>query len=164
VPYSARARDLVKAAQALLAACAEGIVSPDEATQVMDLITAVQAIEKMGDVETRLIALEKRRQACAAKASREEAAQCDRRASPPARPLSRRRGAFGVSGREIEKGIPTPRRLAYKSPVFNSFSTTPAGHRTVQEIFSVLGEGGGAAATAASRRPVRGPPGRITLR
>jgi hypothetical protein len=156
LPEIESAGDLVKAARALLGACAEGVVSPGEATQVMHLITAVRAIEKMGDVETRLIALEKRRQACAAKTSRGEAAPSDRRASPPARRAGRK--AFGVSRCAIEEGIPAPSRVACKSPVFNSFATTRAGQRMVQQIFSVPGEGGIAAATAA--RPIRGPPTR----
>ena len=118
----ASAGDLVKAARALLAACAEGIVSPDEPRQAMDLITAVRAIEKMGERETRLTELERRQQACAAKASRKEAAPCDRRASPPARRASRRREAFGVAGSEIAKGIPAPRRVACKFPVFTNQS------------------------------------------
>jgi hypothetical protein len=158
LPEIESAGDLVKAGRALLAACAEGIVSPGEATQVMDLITAVQAIAKMDDRETRLIALEKRQLACAAKTSRAEGAPCDRRASPPARLASRRRRAFDVSGCEIDKGTPARRRAACKSPVFNSFSTSGAGHRTAQKIFSILGEGGGAAVTAACTPTIRGPP------
>jgi hypothetical protein len=158
LPEIAGAGDLVKAAYALLAACAQGIVSPAEATEVMALITAVQAIEKMGERETKLIELERRQQACSAKASREGAAPSDRRASTPARHASRRRKAFGVWASGIEKRIPAPRRVSCKSPVFNSFAAARAGHRTVQEIFLVPGEGGGAAVTAASGRPIRGPP------
>ena len=56
----------------------------------MDLITAVQAIAKMDDRETRLIALEKRQLACAAKTSHAEAAQCA--------PLHRHRRASSAQG------------------------------------------------------------------
>jgi hypothetical protein len=122
LPEIENAGDLVKAARALLAACAQGSVSPDEATEVMRVITAVRALEKMGERETRLIALEKRRLACEAKASRAEAAACERRAPPPARLASRRRQAFAVSGDEIEKGMPAAPRVACISPVFNSMT------------------------------------------
>ena len=85
LPEIAGGGDLVKAARAILAACAAGVLSPDEATEVMDLITSIQAIERMGCVEKRVTELERRRQACATKTPREEAAQCDRCASRPAR-------------------------------------------------------------------------------
>jgi hypothetical protein len=156
LPEIESAGGLVKAARAILAACAAGSLSPDEAKEVMNLITAVRAIEKMGDHEARLIELERRQRACAASASRSEAAPCERR--PPARRASRRRKAFGASAGEIEKATPTPRRAACKSPVFNSFAAPPAGHRMVPEIFSILGERGAAAVTAASPRVIRGPP------
>jgi hypothetical protein len=70
--------DLFKAACAVLAACAAGELSPAEANEVVNLITAVRAIEKMGCVETRVMELERRAQAC------EEAAPFGRRASRPA--------------------------------------------------------------------------------
>jgi hypothetical protein len=182
LPEIAGAGGLVKAARALLAACAKGIVAPAEATEVMALITAIQAIETMGERKTRLIELERQQQACTAKASREEAAPYDRRASPPARLAHRRRKRFGVSASEIEKGIPAPRRVGCKSAVFNSMTRArsakhprahsacrafcapyknlhdPSGHQTVREIFSGLGERGGAALTAPSWRLIRGPP------
>ncbi|MGP0094793.1 MAG: hypothetical protein ACLPKB_33290 [Xanthobacteraceae bacterium] len=120
LPEIESAGDVVKAGRAVVAACAGGILSPGEATQVMGLVTSVRALIALGDRETRLIELEKRRFAPAAKTSGEEAA-------PAASP---RRKAFGVSG-----CVPAPSRLACKSPVFNSLSTTPAGHRTVQGIF-----------------------------
>jgi hypothetical protein len=120
LPEIASAGDLVKASQAVIAACAGGILTPAEARQVMDLITAAQAIRRMADLEKRVIELEGRQQARAAKASRAEAVPRERRASPPARAASRRRRVFGVSRYEIEKGIPAPSRVVCKSPVFNS--------------------------------------------
>jgi hypothetical protein len=103
LPEIASAGDLVKAGQAVVAACARGILSPGEATQVMGLVTSVRALVELGDRETRLIELEKRRVARAAKTSREEAAPCGRRALPPARAADPRRKVSGVSGCEIEK-------------------------------------------------------------
>jgi hypothetical protein len=120
LPEIASGGDLVKAARAILAACAAGVLSPNEATKVMDLITSIQAIEKMGCVEKRVTELERRRQARATKTPREEAAKCDRRASRPARAAGSPREALDISGREIETGIHAPRRVACKSPVFNS--------------------------------------------
>jgi|HubBroStandDraft_6_1064221.scaffolds.fasta_scaffold730228_1 hypothetical protein len=120
LPPIESAGDLVKAAQAVLAACAAGILSPGEATQVMNLVTSARAFVEGGEFEARLVALEKRQHAGAAKTLRGEAAPCDRRAPPPARVASGRRKALGVSAREIEKGIPAPSRAASKSPVFNS--------------------------------------------
>jgi hypothetical protein len=213
LPEIASAGDLVKAARALLAACAQGVVSPGEANEVMDLIIAVQALEKMAAVEQRVIALERRQQACAAKAAREWVAQSDRPPSRPARAGRRQhepfaasgceserglraprpvcckspvfnstprfagwarspagakrfaragrspRAAFAASGREIERGIRVPRRGLCKSPVFNSFSMTSAGHRQLQETFPVRWPprwcGG---ITAGSTRPIRAPP------
>ena len=120
LPPIESAGDLVKAGQAVVAACAEGVLSPREATQVMNLVTSARALVEGGRFETRLVALEKRQHASAAKTSCEEAAPCYRRAPPPARVVSGRREALGVSGREIEKGRPARRRVACKSPVFNS--------------------------------------------
>jgi hypothetical protein len=120
LPEIESAGDLVKAARALLAACAKGIVSPEEAKEVMDLIAAVQALEKMGDVEKAVIALERRRQALAAKNAFERAAHCNHGAARPARVGRSWREAFAVSGCESAKGIPTPRPAHSKSPVFNS--------------------------------------------
>jgi hypothetical protein len=158
LPPIESAGDLVKAGQAVLAACAGGVLSPGEAKQVMDLVTSVRALVAIGERETRLIALEKRQQACAARTAREQAAPCDRRASPPARLASRRRQTLGASGCEIAKGAPAPRRVPCKSPVFNSFSTAPAGRRTIREVSPVLLRRGDAAVTVASTRPIRGPP------
>jgi hypothetical protein len=68
LPPIESAGDLVTASRAVLAACAEGILTPHEATQVMDLITSARAI-----IETarRMTAWESRLQACEAKTSRE---------------------------------------------------------------------------------------------
>jgi len=120
LPEIESAGDLVKAGRAILAACAAGSLSPDEATKVMNLITSVQALEKIRCVEERVTELERRRQACATKTSRAEAAPCGRRVSRPAPAASSQREALGISGREIETGIPASRRVACKSPVFNS--------------------------------------------
>ena len=107
LPEIAGAGDLVKAARAVLAACAGGTLSPGEAKEVMDLITAVQALEKMGDVEKRVIALERRQQACAAKTARDQAAQCHRRASRAERDRERSAqgvGRFGTRDRKRNTG------------------------------------------------------------
>src|ERR1700721_364930 len=71
LPEIESAGGLVKAARAVLAACAAGSLSPDEAKEVMNLIISVQAIEKTGCVEQRVTELERRAQACATKTSRE---------------------------------------------------------------------------------------------
>ena len=63
------------------------------------------------------------------KGSGNKAAQCERRASLPARLASRRRQALGAWAGEIDKGIAAPRRVGCKSLVFNSVATIPAGHR-----------------------------------
>src|ERR1700693_4101643 len=76
LPEIAGAGGLVEAARAIPAACAGGILSPREATEVMDLIAAVRAIE-MGCVQTSVTELERRLQASAAKAARDRAAQWD---------------------------------------------------------------------------------------
>jgi hypothetical protein len=213
LPQIASAGDLVKAARALFAACAQGVVSPGEANEVMDVITAVQALETMAAVEQRVIASERRQQAGAAKAAREWAAQSDRPPSRPARAGRRQhepfavsgreserglraprpvcckfpvfnstprfvgwakspaaakrcaragrspRDAFDASGREIERGIRTPRRVLCKSPVFNSFSMASAGHRQLQGTFPPRWPSRwGSAIAAGSTRPIRGPP------
>jgi hypothetical protein len=143
LPEIAGAGDLVKAARAILAACAGGMLSPREATEVMDLMTAVQALE-VGDAETRVTESERKQQARSAKTSRDRAAQCDRRASRPARAGRSRREAFDVSGCEIERGIRVPRPVPCKSPVFNSLSPTPAADRNLQETLAGLGDRGDA--------------------
>jgi hypothetical protein len=160
LPPIESAGDLVKAGQAVLAACAGGMLTPGEATQVMDLVTSARAIVAISELETRLIALEKRQQAGAAKTAREEAAPCDRRASPPSRPASRRRQTLGASGCEIQRGVSAPRRVPCKSPAFNSFSTVAAGPRTVEKISPFPSRRADVAVTAASTRPIRGPPPR----
>jgi len=165
LPPIESAGDLVTASRAVLAACAEGILTPREATQVMDLIISARAIM---ETASRVAAWESRLQACEAEPSREPATPCEGRAplqhskknhpAPAARTASSRHETLGVSGCEIDQGIAAPRRVGCKSLVFNSFATTPAGQRTVREILSVLGEGGGAAMTTASTRLIRGPP------
>jgi hypothetical protein len=120
LPEIAGAGDLVKAARAVLTACAGGVLSPDEATQVMDLIIAVQGIEKMGDVEKRVSELERRQQACVTRTARERATQSDHPASRRAQGASSRLGALDVSGCQIERGMRGPPPVPCKSPVFNS--------------------------------------------
>jgi hypothetical protein len=117
LPAIETAGDLAKASQAVVAACAGGILSPCEAAAVMDLITSARAI-----VETarRMTAWDNRLQACAARISRARAMPCERRASSQARAASSRRETFGVWGCEIDKGIRAPRRVVCRSPVFNS--------------------------------------------
>jgi len=53
------------------------VMSLDEANDVMDLITAVQALEKMGEREARLIALEKKTACMRGKSLGGEEAPCD---------------------------------------------------------------------------------------
>jgi hypothetical protein len=52
--------DAVKASSAVLAACAEGTLSPDEATKVMNLITSHASMLELTELEARLAAPEQR--------------------------------------------------------------------------------------------------------
>ena len=52
--------DAVKASASVLAACADGTVSPDEATKVMNLIASHANMLELTEVEARLAALEQR--------------------------------------------------------------------------------------------------------
>jgi hypothetical protein len=148
--------------------------------EVMDLMTSVQVIEKMGDVETRATELEKRRHACAARTAhdrphkgggeaiasrprragraRERAAQGDRHPSGQARAGSSRREAFNISGCKIDRGMRTPRQVRCKSPVFNSLAAVPAGPRKLQETWAGRGDRADAALTAGCTSVIRGPP------
>jgi hypothetical protein len=127
LPPIESAGDLVTASRAVLAACADGILTPREATQVMDLIISARAIM---ETASRVTAWESRLQACEAKPSRERAAPCEGRArlqdpkknhpAPVARTASSRHETLGVSGCEIDQGIAAPRRVGCKSLVFNS--------------------------------------------
>jgi hypothetical protein len=58
LPVIATAADTVAASAALLAAVAEGDISPDEASRVMGLLTAHKALVETCDLETRIAALE----------------------------------------------------------------------------------------------------------
>ena len=128
LPPIENANDLATASQAVIAACAEGNLSPCEAAAVMDLINAARAIR---ETARRVTAWKNRLQACEARHSREEGAPCERRASSPARAASSRRETFGVSGCETGKGIRAPRRVVCRSSVFNSGQTTDGGRQTM---------------------------------
>lgn len=58
LPPITTAEDAVGASSSLLAAVAEGIVTPDEAGRVMALLTGHKAIVEVGDLEKRIAALE----------------------------------------------------------------------------------------------------------
>ena len=77
LPPIESAGDLVTASRAVLAACAEGILTPGEAAQVMDLIISARAIM---ETASRVAAWESRLQACEAEPSREPATPCEGRA------------------------------------------------------------------------------------
>jgi hypothetical protein len=62
LPDIASADDAVKAARAILAACAAGILSPREASDVIGVIDQVRKLE-LGDFEERLTRLERSQQA-----------------------------------------------------------------------------------------------------
>ena len=53
--------DAVEASASVLAAVAAGEVTPDEAARVMALLTAHKGLMEVGDLEARLIALEKKK-------------------------------------------------------------------------------------------------------
>jgi hypothetical protein len=54
------AADIAKASSAVLAACAAGILSPNEASQMMELVFSHVRILEMSEIEGRLAALEQR--------------------------------------------------------------------------------------------------------
>lgn len=58
LPPITTAADAVTASSSLLAAVAEGEVTPDEAGRVMALLTAHKALVEAGDLEARILALE----------------------------------------------------------------------------------------------------------
>jgi len=58
LPAVRSAADAVQASAAVLAAVAEGEVTPDEAGRVMALLTAHRSLVETGDLETRIAALE----------------------------------------------------------------------------------------------------------
>jgi hypothetical protein len=58
LPDISTAADSLKAARAMLGACAEGALSPREATDVVELISKIRALE-VGDFEARLTELER---------------------------------------------------------------------------------------------------------
>lgn len=58
LPVIETAADTVAASAALLAAVAEGDITPDEASRVMGLLTAHKALVETCDLETRIAALE----------------------------------------------------------------------------------------------------------
>jgi Family of unknown function (DUF5681) len=62
LPPIESAADALSASSAVLAACAEGVLSPDEAAQVMDLISAHIRMHGAVDIEARVSALEKERE------------------------------------------------------------------------------------------------------
>ncbi len=55
------AADALAASTAVLAAVAEGEITPDEAGRVMALLTAHKALVETGDLEARIVALEAKR-------------------------------------------------------------------------------------------------------
>ncbi|MEZ5688781.1 MAG: DUF5681 domain-containing protein [Caenibius sp.] len=61
LPTIRSAADAVEASSALLAAVAEGEVTPDEAGRVMALLTAHKTMVETGDLEARITALEEKR-------------------------------------------------------------------------------------------------------
>lgn len=61
LPPVRSAEDAVEASAVVLAAVAEGEVTPDEAARVMALLTAHKAIVETGDLESRITALEEAR-------------------------------------------------------------------------------------------------------
>lgn len=61
LPPITTAADTVTASSSLLAAVAEGEVTPDEAGRVMALLTAHKALVETGDLEARIAALEERK-------------------------------------------------------------------------------------------------------
>lgn len=61
LPSITTAADTVTASSSLLAAVAEGEVTPDEAGRVMALLTAHKALVEAGDLEARITALEARK-------------------------------------------------------------------------------------------------------
>jgi len=62
LPKIATAADALEASSAVLAACAEGILSPSEAAEIMDLITTHIRTLEVTEIEARLNALGKARQ------------------------------------------------------------------------------------------------------
>jgi hypothetical protein len=58
VPEISTAADALKAARAVLGACAEGSLSPRDANEVVDLISKIRTLE-VGDFEARLTELER---------------------------------------------------------------------------------------------------------
>ena len=61
LPPILTAADTVQASSSLLAAVAEGEVTPDEAGRIMALLTAHRALVETGDLERRIEALETKR-------------------------------------------------------------------------------------------------------
>jgi Family of unknown function (DUF5681) len=61
LPPIESAADALKASSAVLAACAEGVLSPGEAAQVMDLISTHVRMLDVVEIEARVSALEKER-------------------------------------------------------------------------------------------------------
>jgi hypothetical protein len=61
LPHIRSAADTLAASSALLAAVAQGEVTPDEASRVMALLTAHRALVETGDLEARIAALEARK-------------------------------------------------------------------------------------------------------
>ena len=61
LPTIRSAADAVTASSALLAAVAEGEVTPDEAGRVMALLTAHKTMVETGDLEARITALEEKK-------------------------------------------------------------------------------------------------------
>lgn len=60
LPVVRNAADAVEASAAVLAAVAAGEITPDEAGRVMALLTAHRSIIEVGDLETRIKALEEK--------------------------------------------------------------------------------------------------------
>jgi len=61
LPPIKTAADALAASSAVLAAVADGEITPDEAARVMALLTAHKALVEVGDLEARILALEEKR-------------------------------------------------------------------------------------------------------
>lgn len=61
LPPIKTAADALAASSAVLAAVANGEITPDEAGRVMALLTAHKALVEVGDLEARILALEEKR-------------------------------------------------------------------------------------------------------
>src|SRR5580704_17199291 len=134
LPESAGPGDLVKAGCSLLADCAQGILTPREANDVMDLIIAVRALEKSAEAERRLTELERRQHARTAGTAREHQ-PC---ISPvfnsgqatedgPGSTDRRKDRSSVIYRRTTLAGRDATRHAPCKSPVFNSDRATEGG-------------------------------------